>query len=271
MANQFPCGSGSSADLLPKTKRQRTSSLTDGNGVGDMSNPGGNGNGGNTWPGTSGIACNNDFNEKIQIRTIVYYEFLQDHKAADATAHICAAFNGDSGDISLEDRPRSGRPTDCNDEDLRDAIREKPSATTCELSMTLGCDRTSIIRHLQALGCRKLVPTWVSHELNSSQLAARMGTVGTHGQVHPVMTTVATNGQVHSEMETVAINGQVHSGMGTVATHGQVHPEMEMVATSGKIKLEMEMVLTIGQIYPKVATYTFLEKLSLIYSRATFM
>ncbi|EYC33412.1 hypothetical protein Y032_0002g785 [Ancylostoma ceylanicum] len=72
------------------------------------------------------------------------------------------------------DRPRSGRPTDCNDEDLRDAIREKPSATTCELSMTLGCDRTSIIRHLQALGCRKLVPTWVSHELNSSQLAARV-------------------------------------------------------------------------------------------------
>ncbi|EPB74388.1 hypothetical protein ANCCEY_06509 [Ancylostoma ceylanicum] len=125
------------------------------------------------------------------------------HNAADATAHICAAFKGGvmsrwtanrlfqsfkSGDISLEDRPRSGRSTDCNDEALRDALREKPSATTRELSMALGCGRTTIIRHLQALGYRKLMPpTWVPHELSASQLAARgddkiigqnMGTIG---------------------------------------------------------------------------------------------
>ncbi|EPB65107.1 hypothetical protein ANCCEY_15830 [Ancylostoma ceylanicum] len=82
---------------------------------------------------------------KIQIRTIVYYEFLHGHNAADATAHICAALKGGvisrwtvnrlfqqfkSGDISLEGRPRSGRPTDCSDEALRDALREKPRATT---------------------------------------------------------------------------------------------------------------------------------------------
>ncbi|EYB95937.1 hypothetical protein Y032_0154g2953 [Ancylostoma ceylanicum] len=69
----------------------------------------------------------------------------QGHNVAHTTAHICTAFKGDvisrwtvnrlfqrfkSGDISLEDRPRSGRPTDCNDEALRDALREKPRATT---------------------------------------------------------------------------------------------------------------------------------------------
>ncbi|EYB89049.1 hypothetical protein Y032_0237g3249 [Ancylostoma ceylanicum] len=69
------------------------------------------------------------------------------YNAADGTAHICAAFEGDVisrrtvnrlfqrfkfGDISLESRPRSGLPTDCNDEALRDALREKPSATTVD-------------------------------------------------------------------------------------------------------------------------------------------
>ncbi|EYB90440.1 hypothetical protein Y032_0220g2524 [Ancylostoma ceylanicum] len=42
------------------------------------------------------------------------------------------------------------------------------------VSMTLGCGRTTIIRHLQALGYRKLMPTWVSHELSASQLAVRV-------------------------------------------------------------------------------------------------
>ncbi|EPB70169.1 hypothetical protein ANCCEY_10745 [Ancylostoma ceylanicum] len=105
---------------------------------------------------------------KIQIPTIVDYEYLQGHNAADATAHICAAFKEDVifcwtvnrlfqrfefGDILLENRPRSGRSTDCNDEALRDALREKLGATTRELSVAVGCDRTTIIRHLQALGC----------------------------------------------------------------------------------------------------------------------
>ncbi|EPB65239.1 hypothetical protein ANCCEY_15698, partial [Ancylostoma ceylanicum] len=109
--------------------------------------------------------------------------------SGDATAPICAAIKGDlaglstvcfnvvpgmvSGDISLQNRPRFGRPTDCNDEALHNALREKPNATTRELSMTLGCGRTTIIRHLQALSYRKLMSTWVPHELSASQLAAR--------------------------------------------------------------------------------------------------
>ncbi|EPB75626.1 hypothetical protein ANCCEY_05262 [Ancylostoma ceylanicum] len=112
----------------------------------------------------------------------------QGHSAADATAHICAAFKGDvisrwtvnrlfqcskSGDIPLENRLRSGRPTDCNDEALRDALRKKPSATRRELSTALRCGRTTIIRHLQELGYRKLMSTWVIYELSASQLAAR--------------------------------------------------------------------------------------------------
>ncbi|EPB67015.1 hypothetical protein ANCCEY_13895 [Ancylostoma ceylanicum] len=112
-------------------------------------------------------ACNNDFDEQIQIRTIVYYEFLQGHRS-----RLFQYF--ESGDISLENRPLSGRPTDCNDEALRDALREKHSTTTRELSMTLGCSRTTIIRHLQTLGYRKLMSIWVPHKLSASQLAARV-------------------------------------------------------------------------------------------------
>ena len=89
-----------------------------------------------------------------QFRGIVYYEFLQDRSVAGATANIHAAFKEDvlsrwtinrffnrfqSGDILFEDQPRSGRPSVLDDDDLREALKCNPDASTRELSMKLAC------------------------------------------------------------------------------------------------------------------------------------
>ncbi|KAK6764366.1 hypothetical protein RB195_024624 [Necator americanus] len=75
--------------------------------------------------------------KQSQIRTIVYYEFLQGH--------------------NIEDRPRSICPTDWNDQALRDTVRDKRNATT-----------------FQFLSFRKVMSVWVRHELSVLQLATRL-------------------------------------------------------------------------------------------------
>ncbi|VDO90837.1 unnamed protein product [Heligmosomoides polygyrus] len=73
------------------------------------------------------------------LRPIVYYEFLQGHFARTAGFNICAIkeevvhysavarwyqrFN--AGDISPEDRPRSGRPSVVEEDSLREAFKVK--------------------------------------------------------------------------------------------------------------------------------------------------
>ena len=126
---------------------------------------------------------------KEQLRAIVYYEFLQGHSVAEATANIHAAFKENvlsrwtvnrffnrfqSGDISFEDQPRSGRPSVLNDDDIREALKCNPDASTRELSMKLACCQTTIVRHLEALRYRKVVSTLIPHELHSCQLTARV-------------------------------------------------------------------------------------------------
>lgn len=123
------------------------------------------------------------------LRAIVYYEFLQGHNARTATANICAAFKKDvvhhstvcrwyqrfeSGNISFEDQPRSGRPSAVSDEVLRNALKTAPNATTRELAAALGCNHMTVANHLHELGYRKILSRWVPHELRDSEKASRI-------------------------------------------------------------------------------------------------
>ncbi|EYC29690.1 hypothetical protein Y032_0006g3127 [Ancylostoma ceylanicum] len=82
----------------------------------------------------------------------------------------------DSGDITLEDRPRSKRPTVVNDNDLQDALKARLEADTCMLAKTLDCDQAAIVKHLHGFGYCKIVPTWVPHEWRGFE-ACRMSIV----------------------------------------------------------------------------------------------
>uniref|UniRef100_A0A7I4YKH9 HTH_48 domain-containing protein n=1 Tax=Haemonchus contortus TaxID=6289 RepID=A0A7I4YKH9_HAECO len=121
-------------------------------------------------------------------RPIVYYEFLQGHSAREAANNTCAAFNKDvvhhstvsrwyhrfeSGDISIERQERPGPPSTLHDDDLRSALTSKPNITTRELATTLGCSKSIVSNRLASLGFRRILSTWVPHELRESDRACR--------------------------------------------------------------------------------------------------
>jgi histone-lysine N-methyltransferase SETMAR len=123
------------------------------------------------------------------LRSVIFYEFRQGRNASQAAVNICAAFGKDTvsnrtvarwyarfqeGDTSLEDRPRSGRPSVLDDDDLHRALQAKPNASTRELASTLDCSYLTVYRRLCDSGYRKVLSTWVPHELRDSDRAARV-------------------------------------------------------------------------------------------------
>ena len=101
------------------------------------------------------------------IRHRILYEFQLGNSASAAARNICAALGDDAvadrtcrdwfkrfreGDISLEDRPRPGRPMESDIERLKVLIEDNPRLTTRELSTMLGCNQSTIDRHLHEMG-----------------------------------------------------------------------------------------------------------------------
>jgi hypothetical protein len=79
-----------------------------------------------------------------------------------------------SGNLSLEDEHRSGRPRIWDNEATKEAAEQQPSTSSRRLSDTLGPSKSTILRHLTALGkifksCR-IVP----HELTAEQVQRRV-------------------------------------------------------------------------------------------------
>ena len=101
------------------------------------------------------------------IRHCILYEFQLGNSASAAARNICAALGDDAvadrtcrdwfkrfreGDISLEDRPRPGRPMESDIERLKVLIEDNPRLTTRELSTMLACNQSTIDRHLHEMG-----------------------------------------------------------------------------------------------------------------------
>lgn len=53
---------------------------------------------------------------------------------------------------SLDDEPRSGRPSGINDDELRNLVEEDPRLTIRKLSEILGCSTGAVHDHLHAIG-----------------------------------------------------------------------------------------------------------------------
>ncbi|CAF5077620.1 unnamed protein product, partial [Rotaria sp. Silwood1] len=118
----------------------------------------------------------------IHFRHCILYELQLGNNASAAARNICAALGEDAvadrtrrdwfnrfreGDMSLEDRPRSGCPLESDIERLKVLIEDNPRLTTHELSAMLGCDQSTIDRHLHKIGKVNKLGTWVPHQLTS--------------------------------------------------------------------------------------------------------
>ncbi|XP_015437444.1 PREDICTED: histone-lysine N-methyltransferase SETMAR-like [Dufourea novaeangliae] len=116
-------------------------------------------------------------------------------KAAEAHKEICEVYGVDcitdrtcqnwfkkfrSGDFSLKDDQRSGRPTEVDDDQIKAIIEEDRHITVREIAERLNVSHTTIENHLKCLGVAKKLDIWVLHILKEIHLTQRINICDMH-------------------------------------------------------------------------------------------
>ena len=111
---------------------------------------------------------------------VIYHEYFRGVTAAQSARNINDVYGQGStseqtcqtwfkrfrsGEISLEDQPCSGRPSELEDHSLIDLLKEDNRQTTRDLADQLGTSHTTIENHLHALGYKSKLGAWVPHDL----------------------------------------------------------------------------------------------------------
>ncbi|VDP05823.1 unnamed protein product [Heligmosomoides polygyrus] len=109
----------------------------------------------------------NETMKKTHLRVIMLHEFKLRHSVSEATQNIKMAWGEDSaneravrrwyqkfrvGDVDLEDKDRSRRPAKCDDGRLKERVEADSRGTVREMGRELQVSRTTISRHLEAIG-----------------------------------------------------------------------------------------------------------------------
>ena len=123
-----------------------------------------------------------------QLRFLMLYWFRVHGNATRATSEINDVFPGavtirtcqrwfqrfKSGDLSLEDKPRTGRPQEVSNDDLLEVVEENPRVTTDELAIMFDCSNSTIFEHLKSLGKKCKAGRWVPHTLTANNRTQRL-------------------------------------------------------------------------------------------------
>ena len=83
-------------------------------------------------------------------------------------------FRKGKNDFDLKDAPRSGRPTEVDDDKIKAMIENNRRSTTREIAEKLNILHTCVERHLKQLGYVNKLDIWVPHKLNEIQLTKRI-------------------------------------------------------------------------------------------------
>ena len=126
--------------------------------------------------------------KRVHIRHCLLFDFDLGVSATEAHRHLCQTEGRDapslntchywyqpfrSGDRSLEDRPRSGRPSEVDLDAMLSLVEADPKATTRSLAATLHCSNAAINNHLHSIGKVLKMGSWVPHTLTQRDLDAR--------------------------------------------------------------------------------------------------
>jgi transposase len=105
--------------------------------------------------------CLCNFERACQLLLEAYWNSA--HPCSEQTCHTWfKSFR--SGEISLEDQPRSGRPSELENHSLVDLLKEDNWQTTRDLADQLGTSHTTIKNHFHALGYKSKLGAWVPHD-----------------------------------------------------------------------------------------------------------
>ena len=122
------------------------------------------------------------------LRNCMLYDFKSGLKATESARRINDAFGSDTisertvrewfarfraGDNNLQDKPRSGRPSELNDDRLKRLVKANPQQTTRELAEELGMSNSTVFEHLKAMGFVSKLSKWVPHQLTDAQRQRR--------------------------------------------------------------------------------------------------
>lgn len=128
-----------------------------------------------------------DLNE-THYRHCMLYEFRRGSNATEAVKNICSVY-GDvisvrkcqewftkfrSDNFDLKDIPRSGRPSELDNDALTSVVESDPRLTSRELAEKFKCDQSTIIRHLHQIGKSNKAGIWVPHQLSHENLLQRI-------------------------------------------------------------------------------------------------
>jgi len=85
-----------------------------------------------------------------------------------------------SGDFSLEDEPRSGRPSEVDDDQIKALIDLNRHVTEREIVEKLNIPKSTVHERIKSLGLVKKLDIWVPHESKEIYLTNRINACDMH-------------------------------------------------------------------------------------------
>jgi histone-lysine N-methyltransferase SETMAR len=125
--------------------------------------------------------------DQVHLRNCMLFLFHQGKNATEATKTICSTY-GDvlqvnkcqrwfrrfrSGNFSISDDKRSGRPSNLDNKVLKSLIESDPRLTIQELSEKLNVSWSTVQEHLKKIGKVNRRGIWFPHELSEKNKAQR--------------------------------------------------------------------------------------------------
>ena len=108
----------------------------------------------------------------VQARKKLYGVYGEKSSTERQCQNLFARFR--SGDFDLKDAPRSGRPTEVDDDKIKAMIENNRRSTIREIAEKLNISHACVEGHLKPLGYVNKLDIWVPHELNEIQLTKRI-------------------------------------------------------------------------------------------------
>lgn len=133
--------------------------------------------------------CSKSSLDKSQIRAIIYYEWKNNTSTNETVSKLNEVLGEgtmqlrtvqnwfkkfNSGDFSLEDKERSGRPKELEDYQIMDLLERNRSISAKQIASELNISDTAIRNRLKALGFTCKLDKWVPHQLSEKNKLDRI-------------------------------------------------------------------------------------------------